>query len=187
TSHSAKPRCCLQDSKMRKRSAPGNKKPWTGEIPVHGVAKPPMGDIVNRRHSVNWLAWRPGSAGRQLSGRTPRSMVPLPLARQPRLARHPFAQPVTGHMQPPLDGTDRRFKLTAHLLERTAVNVESHQGRTVDRLELVKSGPQLGLLFSADEVLERTLLDRLDVFQHRWLGAADRTAPRQAINAHALR
>src|SRR5438552_12391217 len=89
------------------------------------------------------------------------------------------AQPVAGHVQPALDGADRRLEFAAHLLQRTAVNVERHQRRAVHRLEPVQSGPELSLLLHADQLVQRAHRRSLYVLQDRGLGIADRTTPRQ--------
>src|SRR5262249_38722697 len=64
-------------------------------------------------------------------------------------------EPVTGDVQTPLDGADRRLELTAHLLERPAADVERHQRGPVHGLQLVEADPQLGLGLVADQLVER--------------------------------
>src|SRR5437660_723949 len=67
-----------------------------------------------------------------------------------------------------------------------ATNVERHQRGAVDRLELVQTFPQLCLLLVADQVVERLGAVVLNVFQDERIGTADRPAPRQAVDRHAL-
>ena len=65
------------------------------------------------------------------------------------------AQPLAGHVQPTLDGTDRRLEFAAHLLERSAANVERLQRLPVQSLEPIQAVPKLGALLGADHLVQR--------------------------------
>src|SRR5262249_58946041 len=55
-----------------------------------------------------------------------------------------LAQALTRHVQPTLDGADRRVELAAHLLERTAAQVERLEGVAVRSLQAAQTRQDLG-------------------------------------------
>src|SRR5260370_20216124 len=95
------------------------------------------------------------------------------------------AQPLAGHVQPALDRADRRFELTAHLLERSAANVERLQRLPVQRLEPAETVPELAALLGTDHLIERIGLDAGRVRRNLRVRAAHRTPARQAVDGHA--
>ena len=59
-------------------------------------------------------------------------------------------------MQTPLDRAHRRLEFAAHLHQRPATQVESHQRFAVERLKGLQTLQDLGPLLGADQVVERT-------------------------------
>src|SRR5437660_5225516 len=94
---------------------------------------------------------------------------------------------MTGHVQTTLDGADRRLEGPAHLLERTAADVENDQRRAVDLLEPLQAVPDLGARLIADERIEWSVHGRRRVLEHLWRGALHRGLAAAAVDRHAHR
>src|SRR5437879_4190794 len=109
-------------------------------------SKPTSGRPVGLRYITSDASQLPAS-----------SRTAAPRGRRLPAALQLLAQPLAGHVQPTLDGADRRRELARHLLQRAATQVERLQRRPVQRLETVQTLAQLRPLLGADQRLQRRL------------------------------